>query len=545
MNQKNPVYFESRSILTLVHYKVGDKKKPFNKKKLQSFGRLKKPSIGYISLCVGLIWLCPVSTAYANSEKNVLVAMKHTVNQLFGGEQEHPNTIKMSDFDDLFTNESNIEMQSNASTSAPTTSVQSNQSTRQLATRETSLDLLQAIQHALQRRPEITQGIAEIEQQYSNIDTVKARYFPQISGGLSTGDFTSGERGRQVLSISATQMLYDFGKVKNAVTVEEAKLLQDQAQLLMKIDEIAYQVAEAVANIKRYEELVKIADQQISGIARIAEIARLRANAGISTQADPVQAQSNLEAAQSARVLQEAQLLQYQQKLRTLLGYDVSNLNFTLPEVLVEQSGLYQKIDFNRVPEIMAAQSAVEVAKFQKQQTKLDLYPTLNIKGSISQAVNGRNPNNNQDDGFYQSIMLEASSNFIQGGASRSRNRAASYAEEAAKAKVNTAYLNILDEIRSIQTQVEYKQKQITVLAKRRETTRRIKELYQEQYKLGTRTVVDLLNAEQSIHGAAQEIEAARYDIYVAIMKYIEITGRSRTLYQLNHRPIQGFEVVS
>ncbi|BCT89448.1 hypothetical protein RYU24_18530 [Acinetobacter variabilis] len=36
------------------------------------------------------------------------------------------------------------------------------------------------------------------------------------------------------------------------------------------------------------------------------------------------------------------------------------------------------------------------------------------------------------------------------------------------------------------------------VLAQRRETTVRTKELYQEQYKLGTRTVVDLLNAEQA-----------------------------------------------
>lgn len=55
--------------------------------------------------------------------------------------------------------------------------------------------------------------------------------------------------------------------------------------------------------------------------------------------------------------------------------------------------------------------------------------------------------------------------------------------------------------------------------------------------------MVDLLNAEQSIHSAAQEIEAARYDIYTAIVNYIAQTGRSRDLYDLNNISIQGFEV--
>jgi adhesin transport system outer membrane protein len=68
--------------------------------------------------------------------------------------------------------------------------------------------------------------------------------------------------------------------------------------------------------------------------------------------------------------------------------------------------------------------------------------------------------------------------------------------------------------------------------------------LYQEQYKLGTRTVVDLLNSEQAIHTAAQEIENARYDIYAALIQYIYVTGGSRALYQLNNISIQGFEIL-
>ncbi len=401
----------------------------------------------------------------------------------------------------------------------------------------------EAILRAVQRSPEISQAVANLASQNANIDVAKSAYYPQISGGLGTGDLTSGERGRQVLNLNLTQMLYDFGKVKSSVDVQQAQLFAEQANVLVSIDDVAYQAADAIVQIKRYQEITKIAEQQIAGISRINEIAQLRARAGISSQADPVQAQSYLEASRSNMIVQQTQLRQYQQKLRTLLGFDVSGLQWNLPERLIIDSNLYQEPEFNQVPKMMLAQAQIEVAKAQLQETRLSNYPTLNIKGSLSQAINGRNPNNNEDDGLYHSIMLEANSNFYQGGATASRTKAASYAEQAARARMNAEYLNVLDQVRVLREEIENKQRQMTILMARKETATRTKELYQEQYKLGTRTVVDLLNAEQSIHSASQEIESARYDIYTAIVNYIAQTGRSRDLYELNNISIQGFEV--
>lgn len=426
---------------------------------------------------------------------------------------------------------------------SPVASTSNDMSAQPSRSASQSLDFMQAIRVAVQRRPEITQSIAQVAAQGANIDVVKSRYYPQISGGLGTADLTKGERGRQLISLQATQLLYDFGRTKTDVNVETARMAQEQARVLANVDDIAFQVANSIVNIKRYQEVVKIADQQIAGIGRIAEIADLRAKAGISSQADPIQAQSNLEAAQSNKIVQETQLRLYIQRLRTLLGYDVSTMQWQIPEILVQQAGLYEEPDFNQIPTMLVAQLGVEVAKQQKQKSKLSVYPTINLKGTLSQAINGRNPNNNEDDGFYNSIMVEATSNLYQGGAVGAQTRSASYAEEAAKAQVNSTYLDVIDKVRMIREEIENKQKQMQVLSARKETTIRTKELYQEQYKLGTRTAVDLLNAEQAIHAAAQEIESARYDIYAAIVQYIQVTGRSRDLYNLNNIEIQGFEI--
>ena len=74
------------------------------------------------------------------------------------------------------------------------------------------IDLKDAVLTAVQRRPEISQSISSLSSQAANIDVAKAQYYPQISGGFGTADLTKGEHGRQVVSLNATQMLYDFGK---------------------------------------------------------------------------------------------------------------------------------------------------------------------------------------------------------------------------------------------------------------------------------------------------------------------------------------------
>lgn len=363
--------------------------------------------MGYL-LLLGTLY-CPVS--YANNSATYLSNMKNGVSNLFSPQSSN-------DFNQLEINAlSNFQLDtSKVQELPPITQYPHSFSVPSVASPVQPFSFNEAILYAVNRSPDISQSIALLASQAANIDVAKAGYYPQISAGLSTADLSSSERGRQLLNLNAIQMVYDFGKVKSGVELQNAKLAAAQADVLVSMDDVALETADALINIKRYQELSRIAQQQIKGISRIAEIANLRAQAGISTQADPVQAKSNLQAAQSALIEQETQLKQYQQKLRTLLGFDISAKQWDIPERLVTESNLYEEPNFKQIPELMAAHAAVEVAQLQKKQTKLSSYPSLNLKGTLSQAVNGKNPNNNKDDGTYSSIMLEASSNFYQGG---------------------------------------------------------------------------------------------------------------------------------
>lgn len=498
--------------------------------------KIRPKGVGCVSLI--LLGFCAIS-AHADESKINLHSIKDNVQRLFTPESSQDfRKVKLNQLSNFEFDDRQVQGLPIVSPSSQGVVGESRYNTAK------KLNLFEAVQLAVLRHPDISQSISSLASQNANIDVARSGYYPQLSAGVSTGDFTSGsQRGQQLLNLNATQMLYDFGKTKSGVDTQEARLLASQAEVLVAIDQISLEVASAIVNIKRYQEISRIAREQIKGISRIAEIANLRAKAGISSQADPIQAQSYLEAAQSNLIVQETQLNLYRQRLQTLLGSDISNLDWEVPESLVSRSNIYSDPQFNMIPQMMLAQAQVEVAASQKKQTSLSRYPTLNVKGTLSQALNGTNPNNNKDNGTDSSIMLEATSNFYQGGAVSSQTRAASYAEEAAKAKVKAVYLETMNSIRLAQEQVENKQRQMQVLVAQQATTVRTKELYQEQYKLGTRTAVDLLNAEQAIHSANSQIETARYDIYDNLVQYISAAGKTREVYQLNNLTIQGVEI--
>ena len=405
------------------------------------------------------------------------------------------------------------------------------------------MNISDVVRMAVVRHPQIAQSISQLAAQNANIDIAKSQYYPQLSTGIATGDLTSSERGRQQLTLNLQQALFDFGKIKTNVNTEQAKLQVQQANVLVNIDDIAFKVASAIISIKRFQAVSDIAQQQVEGTKRILDIAKLRAQAGISSQADPVQAQTYLESAQSNLIAQVSLLRENQQRLRTLVGVDLSRKDFDIPDDLVQVSDLYQEPEFNKIPNMILAQAQVEVAKSQRKETELSRYPTLSVRGSVSQSLNGRNPDNNANNSTSSAILLEASSNFYQGGLTSSQVKSAGFAEQAAKAAVNSVYLDVLDKIRTYREQIENKQEQIKVLVDRQQSTIRTRELYQEQYKLGTRTVLDLLNAEQAIHASNTELQNARYDIYDNLIQYIATTGHSRDAYDLNSLSIQGVEI--
>lgn len=409
------------------------------------------------------------------------------------------------------------------------------------------LELNEAVRQAASRHPSIADAVATLSQQVGGVDVARAGYYPKINAGLgggrNNGISTGGGTG-VTASASVSQMLYDFGKVDGAVNQSEALLRRQQAVVLKQIDSVAQQTADAVVQVHRYQSLVKIAQEQVAAVGKVLEMAQLRAGAGISTRADPIQATSRYDSARSTLLQVKSLHTQWRERLRTLTGVPVPTVIAPLPEPMAGALRLDEVPDPNLLPDVLVAQADMKVASAQLAVARAQRYPTISLDASTNKALNGVNASTLERNGTYHTLMINLSSVLYQGGALDAQVRAALAAEEAARQRIESARLTASDQVRSFREMAIGAQARLGVLADRKRSIVEARDLYREQYTLGTRSILDLLNAEQEIYQAAADEEAVLHDLWENRVSYIGATGQSRALYDLNNTTVQGMELL-
>lgn len=410
------------------------------------------------------------------------------------------------------------------------------------------LELNEAVRQAVARHPSISDAISTLAQQAGGVEVARAGYYPQVrvgvGGGTNNAPAAQGGSTGTVATASVSQMLYDFGKVDGAVAQSEALVRRQQAGILKQIDAVAQQTADAVVTAHRYQALLAIAQQQVQAVEKVLETARLRANAGISTRADPIQAESRVDSARANLLQVKSQLAQWRERLGTLLGPGVPPQIAPLPDGLASTLRVDSPPDTSLLPDVLAAEAERRAASAQLEIARANRYPTLSVDASVNKAMGGINPATLERNGTYHTVMLNLTSVIYQGGALDAQVRAATAAEEAARMRIETARLNAGDQARNFREQVIGAQARLGVLADRRRSIVEARDLYREQYTLGTRSILDLLNAEQEIYQAAAEQEAVLHDLWASRVGYIGATGQARAFYGLDNTTVQGMELL-
>lgn len=407
------------------------------------------------------------------------------------------------------------------------------------------LGLQEVVRLAIERHPSIADAVATLAQEDSGIAVAKSGYQPQFRLGLGSGNSngisSSGLSSQATASVS--QMLYDFGKVDAAVGQARARVLRQQGQILRQIDEIAQRSADTVVMLRRYQTLESLASAQVDAVQRVYEMARLRGEAGLSSQADPIQAWARVEAARANYLQVQSLRQQWQERLRTLLGPGQPLRVAALPEALLEMVNADVVVDADLIPEVLVAKADLKVASAQLDSAKAQRWPTLTLDASVDKAISGVNAVTMRSGGTSHAIAVNVSSALFQGDSLSAQVRGALAAEDAARRRIDVALLNADDQARAFREQLSGARERIRVLGDRRRSINEVRELYREQYTLGTRSVLDLLNAEQEIYQAAQEEENVRHDLWQAWVGRVAATGLSREVYGINGTVVQGIMV--
>ncbi|MGF6394768.1 TolC family outer membrane protein [Pseudomonas plecoglossicida] len=417
----------------------------------------------------------------------------------------------------------------------------------QSASADDRLGLSEAVLAAAQWHPSVAEAIGNLYKQGEGINVARAGYYPQLSGGIRTGYDSGygGDRNSQALNLSLKQMLYDFGKVDSAVDAAHAAATRAQANILLVVDDLARDTAYAWIETRRYEQLMVIAREQISGVDDIAGMARQRSDMGASTRSDLVQAESRVEAARATLEEYQAQYQRWRSILAALLGrVSPPALAEEAPPELNQACKRPANGD-DRLPAVLMALALRAQSQAELAQAKAEAYPTLSLQPQVNHYLdNDYDRDNHSLDRTQAGIYLNLEVPIYQGGAISARSRAAGHALSAADSAEDAARLQARRGLAEAMAQTSGLGRRLNSLEARQVSIQEARMLYGRQYlDLGTRPLLDLLNAEQEIYQSRFDLAGTRSDLLRLDVDCLYNTGGLRSAFGLEGRNLQGVEI--
>ena len=411
-----------------------------------------------------------------------------------------------------------------------------------------TLTLDVAVQQAVAWHPSIAQSVGTLYQQAEGINVAEAGYYPQINGGIRSGVDTGygGERNTQALNISLKQMLYDFGKVSNTVEAARARVARSQAEILLTVDQIARDTAYAWIEVQRYRNFTEIARRQIQGIGEIVELARQRSDMGASTRSDVVQAQSRAEGAIATLQEYKAQYARWQTALSNLMGRGAAAEvaeGFPIGSAAACES---PEPPIDALPAVLVALAQRNEAQAELARAKSEAYPTVSLEPSVNHYLDsGYNDNNPAMDRTQAGIYINVEVPLYQGGATSARSHAAGHAVSAADSAQDNARLEATRGLAEARAQTSSLTRRLGALQQRQTHISEARSLYGRQYlELGTRPLLDLLNAEQEIHQSHFDLASTQADLRRLQIDCLYNGGGLRRAFALEDRTVQGVRIL-
>lgn len=414
----------------------------------------------------------------------------------------------------------------------------------QSATAPAALDMHGAIDAALSWHPRIRDALGSFQQYGDYVDVARGGYLPQVRAGLNTEQGNreiAGYDSRRLhrFTMTVSQMLYDFGKVSSEVDLAQAQRASEQAGVLLAIDDVAREAAQAWIEVDRQKTLLEIAREQSHGITAIADLVRERHARGAAPLSDEMQARSREEAARANEVEAEAQLQRWRTRLQLLTR------TRTLPETAGEPAAELQgacAAGEARLPppQVLMAQAQQLAAQADVRRVRAGSLPTLSLDGSVSRGLDDASRQYGDYDG---TVMLNLSGPLYEGGGNRARQRAAGHGLTAADAALERARLDARQSLQDARLRASGYQARERLLAGRTDSIEQTRGLYRQQYlDLGTRSLLDLLNAEQEYQLARLDAANNRYELQRVQVDCLYASGRMREAFASDPAQLEPLE---
>lgn len=304
--------------------------------------------------------------------------------------------------------------------------------------------------------------------------------------------------------------------------------------------DLIVRVAEAYINVLRAQNARDSAETQLTAVERQFEQTEQRYEVGMVTVTDVMDAQATLDETRVALIDARSQYDIALQNLSVLTGDvpdEVMALGSRLPIDTPVEGGQQRWIDYalRNHPDILAAMKGLESGERELQARRNNRLPTVRANASL----NYNDPLNDgfdTEDRFGSTVSLSVSVPLYTGGATSAEIVSTGIQNNIAEQRLELAKRNIAVQVGNLYRQVRTDAQNIAAqeqVVKSRESALQATEV---GYEVGTRNIVEVLNAQQAVFAARQAYANARYDYVIDRLKLKQAAG------QLSEEDLQAIE---
>lgn len=414
-----------------------------------------------------------------------------------------------------------------------------------------AIDLVGAYEKALAYDSGIASAQASYNAQKANIDVSRSNLLPQIDG-VGSASHTDTDGGRQDDSyktyrygVELTQPLFRapayFGLEASRFSSESARAEYSMAQQQLILD-----VATAYFDVLRGEDSLTTIKAAEAAFERQYDQAKERFEVGLIAITEVYEARAAYDSTRSDRLRAQNQVDIAREQLERLIGEapeDLANLeqNFPLSTPEPMNPGAWADLATSQNWRIQAATYQLQAARSQLDAEKAGHYPTLDLSASYNRTRTdglqgipagfggggaGGSVGGASDDTTTEGVIaLQLNVPLYEGGGTSARIRKQRSQVEVADQNLNTTRrdvrVNTRSLFRTVNTDVETVSAQKQTIVSRRSAL----DATNAGYEVGTRNIVEVLDAQSNYYVALRDYANARYDYVVNTLSLKQAAG--------------------
>lgn len=349
-------------------------------------------------------------------------------------------------------------------------------------------------------------------------------YYPKIDFNLGYGNewsknITTRPRGghddsliRRESGLTLSQLIYDGSATSSEVDRQQARLSSATRKVMGTSEQIGLKAIESYLNVLRRTELLKLAQANLEVHEKTFTQIKIRSEGGIGRKADLDQAQARLSLSQANVAATEANLREANIAYNRVVGSMPDSL--VKPEVAEAPASVDEalNVSLESNPILRSAMADIEAAQAQNRAAESLYKPRLHLEL-------GTNFNNDIDGVHYKNndayAMLRMRYNLFNGGSDAAKIAETTIQIQEATEVFHRTQRQVEESLRLSWNSMVTAQDRLPKLKATAEAAARTRDGYAQQFNLGQRTLLDLLDSENELYnGRANYLDAQYIDLF-------------------------------